>query len=41
MSPVMGSAGLNPECRNMQKWFIEWICSKFRKQREKGGFEKE
>lgn len=35
--PWGGSADLNPECRKMQKGFIEQSCSKFRQQRKEGG----
>ena len=39
--PCSGSAGLNPGCRKMQKGFIERTCSKFKKQREEEGFDRE
>lgn len=38
--PWGGSADLNPECRKMQKGFIEQSCSKF-KQRKEERFERE
>lgn len=38
--PWAGSAHLNPECRKMQKGFMEQGCSKFRQQRKEEGFER-